>query len=114
MLTFPPPVETLPPVEGISFKLSQRNTPPLWGDGLIDAIADTVIKEVADRQKKETPEVAGRVPRATGGGVGRFGWRGQTASLRVQTGGLRCRERPNSPNEDSHTRRNLMGRCIST
>jgi CxxC motif-containing protein (DUF1111 family) len=77
-----PPVETLPPVEGISFKLSQRNTPPLWGDGLIDAIADTVIKEVADRQKKETPEVAGRVPRATGGGVGRFGWRGQTASLR--------------------------------
>jgi hypothetical protein len=77
-----PPVETLAPVDGISFKLSQRNTPALWGAGLVDAISDAVIKEYADIQKRENPEVAGRAPRATGGGVGRFGWRGQTASLR--------------------------------
>lgn len=77
-----PPVETLPPVDGISFKLSQRNTPALWGAGLVDAIPDTVIKEFAEFQKRDTPGMAGRAPRATGGGVGRFGWRGQTASLR--------------------------------
>jgi len=77
-----PPVEKLAPVDGISFTLSQRNTPALWGAGLVDAISDIVIKDYADRQKKGTPEVAGRVPRASGGGVGRFGWRGQTVSLR--------------------------------
>ena len=77
-----PPVEALPPVHGIAFTLSQRNTPALWGAGLIDAISDTVIKENAESQKLASPEVAGRAPRATGGGVGRFGWRGQTDSLR--------------------------------
>src|SRR5689334_7664517 len=30
------PVEVLAPVDGISFKLSQRNTPALWGAGLVD------------------------------------------------------------------------------
>lgn len=76
------PVEKLPPVDGISFNLSQRNTPALWGAGLIDAISDTVIQEAAEFQRRESPEVAGRAPRATGGGVGHFGWRGQTANLR--------------------------------
>lgn len=76
------PVETLLPVDGISFQLSQRNTPALWGLGLVDGISDAVIKDFAERQKKENPELAGRVPRATGGGIGRFGWRGQTASLK--------------------------------
>jgi CxxC motif-containing protein (DUF1111 family) len=76
-----PSVEPLPPVDGISFNLSQRNTPALWGAGLIDSIPDAVIQQNADVQRRESPEVAGRVPRATGGGVGRFGWRGQTATL---------------------------------
>jgi CxxC motif-containing protein (DUF1111 family) len=75
-------VETLPSTNGVSFKLSQRNTPALWGAGLIDAIADTVIQDYAAAQKRDTPDVAGRVPRAGEGGVGRFGWRGQTATLR--------------------------------
>jgi CxxC motif-containing protein (DUF1111 family) len=74
-------VETLPPIDGITLRLSQRNTPALWGAGLIDAIAEPVIRENAAAQKRSHPELAGRVPRASGGGIGRFGWRGQTATL---------------------------------
>lgn len=100
-----PAVEELAPVNGIAFKLSQRNTPALWGAGLIDAIAESVIKEYADSQKRESPDIAGRAPRATGGGVGRFGWRGQTASLRqfvmiacANELGLQTKDHPQPPN----------------
>ncbi|MES1213378.1 MAG: di-heme oxidoredictase family protein [Singulisphaera sp.] len=67
---------------GFRFARSQRNTPALWGAGLIDSIPAYVIEEVAKEQASKYPELSGRVPRAVGGGVGRFGWRGQTVSLR--------------------------------
>jgi hypothetical protein len=76
-----PPVENLAPMKGIAFKLMQRNTPALWGAGLIDAIAESVIR-IRRFSKARVADMAGRAQRATGGGVGRFGWRGQTASLR--------------------------------
>jgi CxxC motif-containing protein (DUF1111 family) len=41
-----------------------------------------VLQEIAASQAKEFREISGRLPRATGGGVGRFGWRGQTETLR--------------------------------
>ncbi len=69
--------------------ISQRNTPALFGDKLIDEIPERVIVagEKSQRLKwgmapadgEEVP--VGRAPRLASGRVGRFGWKGQTASL---------------------------------
>jgi CxxC motif-containing protein (DUF1111 family) len=67
--------------------LTQRNTPALFGAGLIDSIPDEVIREAAETGE---PETRGRV-NSLGfdsvfgrgfGKVGRFGWKAQSASLR--------------------------------
>ncbi|QVL31711.1 c-type cytochrome [Telmatocola sphagniphila] len=76
---------------------SKRNTPPLFGVGLIDAIPNKVIEEVADEQAKiaaadapaiskslrgdEMLHVKGRVSRLKDGQIGRFGWKASVASL---------------------------------
>jgi CxxC motif-containing protein (DUF1111 family) len=75
---------------------SKRNTPPLFGVGLIDAIPDKVLDEVAAEQAKasrdaprssefgpadEVQPVRGRVARLNDGRVGRFGWKASVASL---------------------------------
>jgi CxxC motif-containing protein (DUF1111 family) len=57
---------------------SQRNPPPLFGSGLIDALPDAAFEEEAGRQP---PEIRGRVARTRDGRVGRFGWKAQVASL---------------------------------
>src|SRR5215831_1511292 len=79
---------------------SKRNTPPLFGAGLIDAIPDKVLDEVAAEQAKasgDAPDpsefrefdqplpVKGRVARLKDGHVGRFGWKAGVASLREFT-----------------------------
>jgi hypothetical protein len=79
---------------------SKRNTPPLFGAGLIDAIPDKVLDEVAAEQAKaagdapqpsefrrfnEVLPVKGRVARLKDGHVGRFGWKAGVASLREFT-----------------------------
>jgi CxxC motif-containing protein (DUF1111 family) len=77
---------------------SQRNTPPLFGAGLIDAIPDNVLEEVAAEQAKasagaspafrrgdEVLPVRGRVARLKDGRAGRFGWKAGVASLREFT-----------------------------
>ncbi len=58
---------------------TQRNSPPLFGLGLIDALPDEVLVATAVR---EPPRVRGRVSRMTSGRIGRFGWKAQTADLR--------------------------------
>jgi CxxC motif-containing protein (DUF1111 family) len=75
---------------------SKRNTPPLFGVGLIDAIPDKVLEEVAAEQAKaagdapqtskfprfnEVLPVRGRVARLKDGRAGRFGWKASLASL---------------------------------
>jgi CxxC motif-containing protein (DUF1111 family) len=81
---------------------SQRNTPPLFGAGLIDAIPDKVLDEVAAEQAKDSGNgprgsasgfgelpaidfgglpVRGRVARLKDGRAGRFGWKASVASL---------------------------------
>jgi CxxC motif-containing protein (DUF1111 family) len=81
---------------------SKRNTPPLFGAGLIDAIPEKVLEEVAAEQAKasgdapRSPEftredvglftgavqpVRGRVARLKDGRAGRFGWKASVASL---------------------------------
>ncbi|HEX3656051.1 MAG TPA: di-heme oxidoredictase family protein [Pirellulales bacterium] len=64
-------------VDGIAFRSSERNTTPLFGLGLIDKIPSSALEAIATEQPKENPGVSGRV--APGGG--RFGWRGQIATL---------------------------------
>ena len=79
---------------------SKRNTPPLFGAGLIDAIPDKVLDEVAAIQEKasrvgtqsfdfgrgdEVLPVRGRAARLKDGRVGRFGWKASVASLREFT-----------------------------
>jgi CxxC motif-containing protein (DUF1111 family) len=63
-------------------RLSQRNTPALFGAGLINSISDETLLELARQQPELFPGIDGRVGRTADGKVGRFGWRGQVASLR--------------------------------
>jgi CxxC motif-containing protein (DUF1111 family) len=77
-----PPVADLPRKNGVPLQLSQRNTPALFGAGLIDAIPEKTLLKLAQDQAERFPGIAGRVGRTADGGVGRFGWRGQVATLR--------------------------------
>ena len=53
----------------------------MLGAGLIDAIPEAAIVAAADRRFPDFPQVTGRVSRVEGGALGRFGWKGQVASL---------------------------------
>ena len=80
---------------------SKRNTPALFGAGLIDALPERVFVEVAAEQAKASRQspgeetvtrrgegalpVKGRVARLKDGRIGRFGWKGNVASLREFT-----------------------------
>ena len=60
---------------------SERNPPPLFGAGRIDSIPDEAIEAAAKRRPSGSAQVKGRVSRLKDGRIGRFGWKGQTASL---------------------------------
>lgn len=78
-------VDYLPPGEvpqRIGLRLAERSTPALFGAGLIDSIPNKVLEEVARRQAKAGGGVQGILAPATDGGIGKFGWRGQTSSLK--------------------------------
>ncbi|MEZ6146100.1 MAG: hypothetical protein R3B91_11920 [Planctomycetaceae bacterium] len=71
----------------ISFELAQRNTPPLWGMGLIEALHTPQFRNererIASEQKKNNRRgVSGRVPETNGGDEGWYGWRGQVSDLK--------------------------------
>ena len=94
----------------ITLITSQRNTPALFGAGLIDHIPDRVLEEVSAEQQRaaeaatkgqlvallknavaevlfptnELP-LAGRVARLKDGRIGRFGWKAHVATLREFT-----------------------------
>jgi CxxC motif-containing protein (DUF1111 family) len=60
---------------------SQRNPPPLFGTGLIDAISAEAIEAAARRKSPGSAQVNGRVSRLKDGRIGRFGWKAQSATL---------------------------------
>jgi CxxC motif-containing protein (DUF1111 family) len=72
-----------------SVRLAQRNTPALFGVGLIDSIPDRVIlanmrlqrlrRGMAPGDTEHLP--VGRAGRLSDGRVGRFGWKAQAANL---------------------------------
>lgn len=72
-----------------STEISERNTPALFGDKLIDEIPERLIlaNERAQKLKCGMPKArttdapAGRALRLANGRVGRFGWKAQSASL---------------------------------
>jgi RNA polymerase sigma factor (sigma-70 family) len=68
----------LRPMNGFNLTLSQRNTPALFGVGRIDAISSEVLVAVAAHQPAD---IRGRIGRTREGRIGRFGWKGQVASL---------------------------------
>ncbi|WP_052031869.1 di-heme oxidoredictase family protein [Novipirellula maiorica] len=61
--------------ENVDFYLSQLNSPALYGVAAIDSIRVERIIALAERQSKKTN---GKI---TGRFVGKFGWRGQVATL---------------------------------
>jgi CxxC motif-containing protein (DUF1111 family) len=78
---------TLPP----EVVVTQRNTPALFGDGLIDAVPDETL--IAHQRAHSTParlaglngardkKVRGRIARLADGRIGRFGWKSEFATL---------------------------------
>ena len=64
----------------IHARMFQRNTTPLFGSGLIDQVTWKQLKELARAQEKH-PEISGRPATLPDGRYGRFGWRGNVATL---------------------------------
>jgi RNA polymerase sigma factor (sigma-70 family) len=65
-------------MDGVTFKLEERNTPPLFGLGRIDEIPSEALVAAAAAQPSA---VRGRVNRTREGRIGRFGWKAQVPSL---------------------------------
>lgn len=59
-----------------------RQTPPLFGLGLIEGIDEAAIVALADPDDRVSPDgITGRLAYTDGGVVGRFGWKGQVPSV---------------------------------
>lgn len=58
-----------------------RQTPTLFGLGLIDAISDAVIAANADPDDLDGDGISGRVAVLADGRIGKFGWKAQVPSL---------------------------------
>jgi RNA polymerase sigma factor (sigma-70 family) len=71
-------IVSLQSAKGANLTLSERNTPPLFGSGRIDAIPSDLLVVTAESQPAG---IRGRVSRNRDGRIGRFGWKAQIASL---------------------------------
>ncbi len=58
-----------------------RNTPPLFGLGLIDALPESVILANEDPEDADGDGISGRASWVDGDRLGRFGWKGQVPSI---------------------------------
>ncbi len=62
----------------VAFRLTARNSPPLFGAGLIDGVSETELEQEAADQPEA---IRGQVHRLNDGRLGRFGWKAQVARL---------------------------------
>ena len=78
----------------IQISHSQRNPTALFGIGLIDAIPEKAIIDLAKLEHEKYSDVAGRPSKQKDGKIGRFGWKAQKPSLEdFALDGLRRRAR---------------------
>ena len=68
-----------------TIQITRRNTPPLFGTGLIESIPGNSIRKIAAKQRKSNVYVKGIVSELPDGTIGKFGWRGQKSSLQEFT-----------------------------
>jgi CxxC motif-containing protein (DUF1111 family) len=68
-------------LNGLAYQHSERNTPALFGAGMIDRLPDSVFDDMQRWQAAKHGGVSGEVPRAASSKPGRFGWRGQSENL---------------------------------
>lgn len=61
--------------------IGDRNTPDLFGFGLLDAVPDRTIAALADPSDRDGDGVSGRVHRMPDGRIGRFGRKAQQPTL---------------------------------
>ncbi|WP_231741965.1 di-heme oxidoredictase family protein [Stieleria varia] len=64
----------------VNARVFSRNTPALFGSGLIDQVPDKLLKSQVNAQKRH-PEISGRLATLPDGRIGKFGWRGNIATL---------------------------------
>jgi CxxC motif-containing protein (DUF1111 family) len=69
------------PKGSASVLLVERNTPPIFGLGRIDAISEYTIEQEAMQPHLRFPEIKGRTGHLADGRLGRFGWKAQVATL---------------------------------
>jgi CxxC motif-containing protein (DUF1111 family) len=61
--------------------IAERSTSDVFGFGLLDAIPDATLRLIADPNDRNRDGISGRVHRTPDGRAGRFGRKGQVASL---------------------------------
>ncbi len=64
-----------------TIQISRRNTPSLFGVGVIDRISDQDILALESTQKNTDGPVKGIAPISDDGRIGKFGWRGEQSSV---------------------------------
>ena len=65
----------------VQISRSQRNATALFGIGLIDAIPEQAILDLAKQEADKNPAMAGRPSKQKDGRIGRFGWKAQKPTL---------------------------------
>ncbi len=68
-------------LNNVQITRSQRNPTALFGVGLIDAIPQQAILDLAKVEAKVYPDSAGRPSKQKDGRIGRFGWKAQKSTL---------------------------------
>lgn len=71
----------LPTAADATNVFEMRQTPHVFGLGLIDSIAESTIKSNEDPNDADTDGISGRAHILPGGRVGRFGWKAQVPSV---------------------------------
>lgn len=72
----------LPALVPASAMLERRNTPALFGLGILEQVTDVYLGTIADPDDSDNDGISGRISYTTDMRVGRFGWRANIHSLR--------------------------------